>query len=130
MPIAFIDRGLHLRAIRLERCAASESAVEAIKAGRSVCFSSLADIVASPAETKPDRALLAITAAVLLMINKMLPPVIPRAGNLFFQFLNVRYEGAIILTSNRGFAKKWAKSSAIPSLPRRSPRSPHGHQTS
>jgi len=33
-------------------------------------------------------------------------PVIPGGGNLFFQLVNARYEkGAMILTSNRGFAE-------------------------
>jgi DNA replication protein DnaC len=33
-------------------------------------------------------------------------PVIPGGGNLFFQFVNARYEkGAMILTSNRGFVR-------------------------
>ena len=33
-------------------------------------------------------------------------PVIPGGGNLFFQLINARYEkGAMILTSNRGFAE-------------------------
>ena len=32
-------------------------------------------------------------------------PVVPGGGNLFFQLVNARYErGAMILTSNRGFA--------------------------
>ncbi len=34
-------------------------------------------------------------------------PVIPGGGNLFFQLVNARYEkGAMILTSNRGFAER------------------------
>jgi DNA replication protein DnaC len=33
-------------------------------------------------------------------------PVTPGGGNLFFQLVNARYEkGAMILTSNRGFAE-------------------------
>ncbi len=33
-------------------------------------------------------------------------PVIPGGGNLFFQLVNARYEkGAMIMTSNRGFAE-------------------------
>jgi hypothetical protein len=35
-----------------------------------------------------------------------LPPVTPDGSNLFFQLVNSRYEkGAMILTSNRGFAE-------------------------
>jgi DNA replication protein DnaC len=34
-------------------------------------------------------------------------PVVPGGGNLFFQLVNARYEkGAMILTSNRGFAER------------------------
>ncbi len=59
--------------------------VEAVKAGRSVYFASLADIVSVLAKAEP---------------------VIQGGGNLFFQLVNARYErGAMILTSNRGFAE-------------------------
>jgi len=61
---------------------ASALAIEAVKAGRSVYFSNLADIVASLAKAERD------------------------GGNLFFKLVNGRYEkGAMILTSNRGFAE-------------------------
>jgi DNA replication protein DnaC len=51
----------------------------------------------------------------LLIVDEIgYPPVIPGGGNLFFQLVNARYKkGALILTSNRGFAE-WAGSSAIP----------------
>ena len=40
-------------------------------------------------------------------------PVVPGGGNLFFQLVNARYErGAMILTSNRGFAE-WSEVVAI-----------------
>ena len=40
-------------------------------------------------------------------------PVIPGGGNLFFQLVNARYEkGAMILTSNRGFAE-WGQVSTL-----------------
>ena len=43
----------------------------------------------------------------LLIVDEMgYLPVIPGGGNLFFQLVNARYEkGAMILTSNRGFAE-------------------------
>ena len=42
-----------------------------------------------------------------LVVDKIgYPPVTPGGGNLFFQLVNARYEkGAMILTSNRGFAE-------------------------
>src|SRR5512135_2176278 len=41
-------------------------------------------------------------------------PVISGGGNLFFQLVNARYErGAMILTSNRGFAE-WSPTAASP----------------
>jgi DNA replication protein DnaC len=43
-------------------------------------------------------------------------PVIAGGGNLFFQLANSRYErGAMILTSNRGFAE-WAEVFNEPTL--------------
>ena len=46
--------------------------------------------------------------------SKLYLPVVHGGGNLFFQLVNARYEkGAMILTSNRGFAE-WARSSVIP----------------
>jgi DNA replication protein DnaC len=45
--------------------------------------------------------------AALLIVDEIgYLPVVPRGGNLFFQLVNARYErGAMILTSNRGFAE-------------------------
>ena len=43
-------------------------------------------------------------------------PVVPGAGNLFFQLVNARYEkGALILTSNRGFAE-WGEVFGDPAM--------------
>jgi DNA replication protein DnaC len=85
--------------------------VEAVKAGRSVYFSSLADIVASLAKAERDGALREriryYCRFALLIVDEIgYLPVISGGGNLFFQLVNARYEkGAMILTSNRGFAE-------------------------
>ena len=85
--------------------------VEAVKAGRSVYFSSLADIVASLAKAEREGQLHEriryLCRASLLIVDEIgYLPVIQGDGNLFFQLVNARYEkGAMILTSNRGFAE-------------------------
>ena len=85
--------------------------VEAVKAGRSVYFSSLADIVASLAKAEREGLLREriryFCRFALLIIDEIgYLPVIPGGGNLFFQLVNARYEkGAMVLTSNRGFAE-------------------------
>ncbi|BCH26952.1 hypothetical protein MesoLjLb_67370 [Mesorhizobium sp. L-8-3] len=45
--------------------------------------------------------------ATLLVVDEIgYLPIVPACGNLFFQLVNARYEkGAMILTSNRGFAE-------------------------
>ena len=90
---------------------ATALAVEAVKAGRSVAFSTLADIIASLAKaekegTLRDRMRYLCRAALLVVDEIGYQPVVPGGGNLFFQLVNARYEkGAMILTSNRGFAE-------------------------
>jgi len=85
--------------------------VEAVKAGRSVYFSSLADIVAGLSKAERDGQLREkiryYCRSALLIVDEIgYLPVIPGGGNLFFQLVNARYEkGAMILTSNRGFAE-------------------------
>ena len=85
--------------------------VEAIRAGRSVYFSPLADIVASLARAEREGTLRErirfLCRASLLIVDEIgYLPVGAGAGNLFFQLVNARYErGAMILTSNRGFAE-------------------------
>jgi DNA replication protein DnaC len=85
--------------------------VEAVKAGRSVYFGSLADIIASLAKaeregTLRERIRFFCRSALLIVDEIGYLPVIPGGGNLFFQLVNARYEkGAMILTSNRGFAE-------------------------
>jgi DNA replication protein DnaC len=86
-------------------------AVEAVKAGCSVAFSTLADLIASLAKAERDGSLREriryLCRASLLVVDEIgYLPVIPGGGNLFFQLVNARYEkGAMILTSNRGFAE-------------------------
>lgn len=86
-------------------------AVEAVKAGRSVAFSTLADIVTSLAKAERDGTLREriryMCRASLLVVDEIgYLPVVPGGGNLFFQLVNARYEkAAMILTSNRGFAE-------------------------
>lgn len=90
---------------------ATALAVEAVKAGRSVAFSSLADIIASLAKAEKEGMLRErmryLCRAALLVVDEIgYQPVVPGGGNLFFQLVNARYEkGAMILTSNRGFAE-------------------------
>ena len=85
--------------------------VEAVKAGRSVAFSTLADIIAALAKAEREGALRErirfFCRSSLLIVDEIgYLPVVPGGGNLFFQLVNARYEkGAMILTSNRGFAE-------------------------
>jgi DNA replication protein DnaC len=92
--------------------------VEAVRAGRSVYFAPLADIVDSLARADREGRLREriryLCRAQLLIIDEIgYLSVGPGAGNLFFQLVNARYEkGAMILTSNRGFSE-WVRSSGI-----------------
>ena len=85
--------------------------VEAVKAGRSVYFSTLADVVTSLARAEREGTLRErlrfLCRPQLLIIDEIgYLPVIAGGGNLVFQLVNARYErGAMILTSNRGFAE-------------------------
>jgi len=85
--------------------------VEAVRAGRSVYFSPLADIVDSLAKAEREGRLREriryLCRSSLLIIDEIgYLTVGAGAGNLFFQLINARYEkGAMILTSNRGFAE-------------------------
>src|SRR3954468_15719524 len=90
---------------------ATALAVEAVKAGHSVVFSTLADLIASLAKAERDGMLHEriryLSRASLLVVDEIgYLPVVPGGGNLFFQLVNARYEkSAMILTSNRGFAE-------------------------
>ena len=90
---------------------ATALAVEAVKAGRSVVFSTLADLIGSLTKAERDGTLREriryLARASLLVVDEIgYLPVTPGGGNLFFQLVAARYEkGAMILTSNRGFAE-------------------------
>jgi len=85
--------------------------VEAVRAGRSVYFAPLADIIDSLAKADREGRLREriryLCRTSLLIIDEIgYLTVGAGAGNLFFQLVNARYErGAMILTSNRGFAE-------------------------
>jgi len=85
--------------------------VEAVKAGKSVYFATLAEIIDSLAKAEREGKLAQrigfITRPALLIIDEVgYLPVQPGGANLFFQLINARYErGAVILTSNRGFSE-------------------------
>ncbi|MBM1171225.1 IS21-like element helper ATPase IstB [Microvirga arabica] len=90
---------------------ATALAVEAVKAGKSVYFATLAEIIATLAKAEREGQLRErirfLSRASLLVVDEIgYLPVTPEGGNLFFQLVNARYEkGAMILTSNRGFAE-------------------------
>jgi DNA replication protein DnaC len=85
--------------------------VEAIRAGRTVYFSTLADIIESLAKADREGRLRErirfLCRSLLLIIDEIgYLTVGAAAGNLFFQLVNAGYEkGAMILTSNRGFGE-------------------------
>lgn len=85
--------------------------VEAVKAGKSVYFTTLADLIAALARAEREGRLAErirfFCRPSLLVVDEIgYLPVVPGGGNLFFQLVNARYErGAMILTSNRGFAE-------------------------
>jgi DNA replication protein DnaC len=90
---------------------ATALAVEAVKAGKSVAFATLAEIITALAKAEREGTLRErlrfLCRAALLVVDEIgYLPVVPGGGNLFFQLVNARYEkGAMILTSNRGFAE-------------------------
>ena len=85
--------------------------VQAVNAGRSVYFTPLSDLVSALAKAEREGTLREkirfFCRFSLLIVDEIgYLPVIPGGGNLFFQLVNARYEkGAMILTSNRGFAE-------------------------
>jgi DNA replication protein DnaC len=86
-------------------------AVEAVKAGRSVYFTTLAELIGSLAKAEREGTLRErirfLCRPQLLVVDEIgYLPVTSGGGNLFFQLVNARYErGAMILTSNRGFSE-------------------------
>src|SRR6202047_4501088 len=90
---------------------ATARAVEAVRAGKSVYFIPLADLVAALAKAEREGTLREkirfLCRCSLLVVDEIgYLPVTSGGGNLFFQLVNARYEkGAMILTSNRGFSE-------------------------
>lgn len=82
-----------------------------MKAGKSVYFCTLAELIAALARAEregrlQERIRFFCRPALLVVDEIGYLPVVPGGGNLFFQLVNARYErGAMILTSNRGFAE-------------------------
>ena len=113
--LEFIDRHEVIHFIGQPGCGKTHLAlalgVEAVKSGRSVYFATLADIVSSLAKAEREGTLRErlrfLCRPQLLIIDEIgYLPVIAGGGNLVFQLVNARYErGAMILTSNRGFAE-------------------------
>ena len=85
--------------------------VAAVKGGKSVYRCSLAEMIESLSKAEREGRLtekLKFYARVSLMIIDEIGylPITTGGANLFFQLVNARYEkGAMILTSNRGFAE-------------------------
>lgn len=88
--------------------------VEAVKAGKSVYFTTLAELIASLLKAEREGQLTQrvryLVRPSLLIVDEVGYLPLERGGaNLFFQLVNARYEkGAMILTSNRGF-KEWGE---------------------
>ena len=85
--------------------------LEAVKAGKSVYFTTLAELVTgmSRAEREgrlKERIRYYARNALLIVDEIGYLPLQSGGANLFFQLINARYErGAMILTSNRGFSE-------------------------
>jgi len=111
----FIDRHEVLHLLGQPGCGkthlAIALAVEAVKAGRSVYFTTLAELVAALAKAERQGTLRErlrfLCRPRLLVVDEIgYLPVVQGGGNLFFQLVNARYErGAMILTSNRNFGE-------------------------
>ena len=87
--------------------------VAAVKAGKSVYRATLAELIEALVKAKregrlADKLRFYARTALLIVDEIGYLPISNGGGNLFFQLVNARYEkGAMILTSNRGFAE-WA----------------------
>lgn len=90
---------------------ATALAVEAVKSSKSVYVIPLADLIAALAKAEREGTLREkirfLCRASLLVVDEIgYLPVTPGGGNLLFQLVNARHKkGAMILTSNRGFAE-------------------------
>jgi DNA replication protein DnaC len=88
--------------------------IEAVKAGKSVYFGTLAEIITSLEKAEREGQLTGrirfLTRNALMIVDEIGYLPLTKAGaNLFFQLVNARYEkGAMILTSNRSF-KEWGE---------------------
>ncbi len=88
--------------------------VEAVKAGKSVYFGNLAEIITSLERAEREGSLQTrikfLTRNALMIVDEIgYLPLTKGGANLFFQLVNARYErGAMILTSNRAF-KEWGE---------------------
>jgi DNA replication protein DnaC len=86
--------------------------VPAVKAGRSVYFTPLSDLISALAKAEREGTLREkirfFCRFSLLIVDEIgYPPVVAGGGNLFFQLVNARYE--------KGDSQNGARSSAIPS---------------
>jgi DNA replication protein DnaC len=85
--------------------------VAAVKAGKSVYRCTLAELIEALGRAERDGRLgekiRFLARPSLLIVDEIgYLPITPGGANLFFQLVNARYEkGAMILTSNRGFAE-------------------------
>ena len=85
--------------------------VAAVKAGRRVYRATLAELIETLGRAEREGRLIEkirfLGRSSLLIVDEIgYLPITPGGANLFFQLVNARYEkGAMILTSNRGFAE-------------------------
>jgi len=92
---------------------ASALGVAAVKAGKSVYRSTLAELIEAMSKAEregrlADKIRFYARTALLIVDEIGYLPISTGGANLFFQLVNARYEkGAMMLTSNRGFAE-WA----------------------
>ena len=113
--LEFIDRAKVLHLIGPPGVGKSHLAgalgVTAVKAGKSVYRATLAELIEALLKAEREARLAEKirfhTRASLLIVDEIgYLPITEGGGNLFFQLINARYEkGAMILTSNRGFAE-------------------------
>ena len=88
--------------------------LEAVKAGKSVFFTTLGELVTGMSRAEREgrlkERLRYYARNALLIVDEIgYLPLQSGGANLFFQLINARYErGAMILTSNRGFSE-WAE---------------------